>query len=321
MSIRLRVGVIGLGRRWQRYLPALSRLRRHVEVSGVCDQVARLAERTAARIGCHHAAGPVDLLERDDVNAVLMLDRQWFGLWPVQQACRLGKPVYCALSLLREPEVDAIQQQIQASHLPVLMSSSPVLSPALLRVRQLLGQHLGPPRLLRVERSLPRLPRGVQEGGVPGLGSGALLGMLQICSAVFQGKPTSIWALEAPHSPLVSLMLEFGPDRVAQLSLWIDPVSPPYCRVRVVAEHGQAEVLLPRRLSWRDRDGQHRQKWPRQPYARPLLYRFAAAVTGGQPVQPSFQESYRALLWWRAACQSLTDGRRVFLSPDDPLQV
>lgn len=319
MSVRLRVGVIGLGRRWQRYLPALSGLRRHVEVSGVCDQVARLAERTAARIGCSHAAGPVDLLERDDVNAVLLLDRQWYGLWPVQQACRLGKPVYCALSLLSEPDVDTLQEQIESSRLPVLMSSSPVLAPPLIRLRQLLGQHLGPPRLLRVERSLPRLPRGVREGEPPGLGSGALLGMLQICSALFQVKPVNVWTVEAPHSPLVSLMLEFGPDRVAQLNLWIDPVSPPCCRVRVVAEHGQADVLLPRRLSWRDRDGQHRQKWPRQPYARSSLYRFAAAVAGGQPVQPSFQEAYRALLWWRAANQSLAEGRRVFLSPDDPL--
>ncbi len=317
MSTRLRVGVIGLGRRWQRYQPALAGLRRHLEVSGVCDQVARSAERIAARIGCHHAAGPVDLLEREDVNAVLLLDWQWYGLWPLQQACRLGKPVYCALSLLREPEVDSLQQQIQASQLPVLMSSSPVLAPALLRLRQLLGQHLGPPRLLRIERSLPRLPRGIPTGGAPGLGAPALLGMLQICSALFQTKPESIWAVEAPHSPLVSLMLEFGPDRVAQLNLWIDPASPPFCRVRAVAEHGQAEVLLPRRLSWRNREGQHRQKWPRQPYARPLLYRFAAAVAGGQPVQPNFQEAYRALLWWRAANQSLADGRRVFLSSDD----
>jgi predicted dehydrogenase len=318
MSNRLRVGVIGLGRRWQRYLPALAGLRRHLEVSGVCDQVARLAERTANRIGCSHAAGAVDLLERDDVNAVLLLDRQWYGLWPMQQACRLGKPVYCALSLLHEPEVDALHEQVQASRLPVLMSSSPVLSPALLRLRQLLGQNLGPPRLLRVERSLPRLPRPMREGLPPMLGSTALLGMLQICSALFQGKPVSVWTVEADHSPLLSLMLEFGADRVAQLNLWIDPARPPFCRVRVVAEHGQAEVLLPRRLSWREREGQHRQKWPRQPYARPLLYRFAAAVAGGQPVQPSFQEAYHALLWWRSACQSLAERRRVLLTPEEP---
>jgi len=320
MSTRLRVGVIGLGRRWQRYLPALSGLRRHMEVSGVCDQVARLAERTAQRIGCSHAAGPVDLLERDDVNAVLLLDPQWFGLWPVQQACRLGKPVYCALSLLREPEADALQKQVQASRLPVMMSSSPVLAPALQRLRQLLNQHLGPVRLLRVERSLPRLPRTSSEGPGPVLGSGALLGMLQIGSALFREEPTSLLTVEAAHSPLVSLMLEFGPDRVAQLNLWIDPASPPSCRIRVVAEHGQADLVLPRRLSWRDRVGQHNQKWPRQPYARPLLDRFAATVLHSQPVQPSFQEAYQALLWWRAARQSLADGRRVFLTSDDPLR-
>ncbi len=291
---RLRVGVIGLGRRWQRYQQALSALRRHLELSVVCDQVRALSERTAHRIGCSYAVGPVDLLERDDVNAVLLLDRQWYGLWPLQQAARLGKPVYCALSLLRESGVDALQQQVQTSKLPVMMSSSPVLSPALSRLRQLLGQHLGPVRLLRVERSLPRLPR--QLGEEPGpkhemqrthemqrlMGSSALLGMLQICSALFREEPVSVWTVEAAHSPLVTLTLEFGPDRVAQLNLWIDPSSPTFCRVRVVAEHGRAEILLPRRLSWQDRDGQHRQKWPRQSAALVSLHRFAAALSGGR---------------------------------------
>jgi len=319
MSTRLRVGVIGLGRRWQRYLPALAGVRRHMEVSSVCDQVAQLAERTANRIGCSHAAGPVDLLERDDVNAVLLLDRQWYGLWPMQQACRLGKPVYCALSLLREPEVDALQQQVQASKLPIMMSSSPALAPALLRLRQLLGQQLGPTRLLVVERSLPRLARTSRRETASVLDSGALLGMMQICSALFQREPASVWTVEAPHSPLVNVMIEFGPDRVAQLNLWIDPVGPPFCRAHVVAEHGQAEVVLPRYLSWRDREGLHRQKWPRQPYARPLLHRFASAVAHGKTVQPSFQEAYHALLWWRTAWESLVSGRRVYL-PSDPLR-
>ncbi len=319
MSTRLRVGVIGLGHRWQRCWPALARLHRHLEVSALCDQVARHAERTAQRIGVQYAAGPVDLLERDDVNAVLLLDRQWFGLWPLQQACRVGKPVYCALSLLREPEADALHQQVQASRLPVMMSSSPVLAPALLQLRQLL-QHLGPVRLLRVERSLPRLPRTPGGEPVPVLNSSAVLGMLQICSALFREPLVSVLTVEAPHSPLVSLMLEFGPDRVAQLNLWIDPASPSSCRVRVVAEHGQAGLVLPRRLCWRDREGRHGQQWPRQPSARPLLHRFAATVLQGQLVQPSFQEAYQALLWWRAARQSLAEGRRVFLSPDGPLR-
>src|SRR3954447_10768766 len=99
MSTRLRVGVIGLGRQWRRYRRAPAAPRRRVPVRAVCDQVARRAEAEARRLGCAAAAGPVDLLERDDVDAALPLGRQWFGLWPLEHACRLGKPVLCAAPL------------------------------------------------------------------------------------------------------------------------------------------------------------------------------------------------------------------------------
>ena len=71
MSTRLRVGVIGLGRRWRRYRHALEALRKRVAVRAVCYQVARRAEDEARRLGCAAAAGPADLLERDDVDAAL----------------------------------------------------------------------------------------------------------------------------------------------------------------------------------------------------------------------------------------------------------
>src|SRR5262249_51018186 len=96
--MRLRVGGIGLGRRWRRYRPILERLRDHIEVRTVCDQVARRAEAEARRLRCIASAGPVELLERGDVEAVLLLDAQWFGLWSLERACMTKKPVFCALT-------------------------------------------------------------------------------------------------------------------------------------------------------------------------------------------------------------------------------
>jgi predicted dehydrogenase len=317
MSMRLRIGVIGLGRRWQKYLPALSGLRRHMEVCGVCDEVARVAQRTAQRIGCTAAAGPIDLLERDDIHAVLLLDWQWFGLWPLMRAALLGKPVFCDLSLLREPQADAVHKQVVASGLRVMMATSTLLAPAVLRLRHLLVHQLGPMRLLRIDRSLRRLPRGRSpEGGDRILGSEVMLDMLQLACTLFREQPTCIWTVEASHSPLLSMLMEFGPDRVAQLNLWIDPTSPPVSRVRAVAEHGQAEVTFPRLLQWRDSEGAHRQQWRRHPMRQTLLQRFALTIQGGQPMQPSFQEAYQALVWWRTALQSEAEGRRVFLNPE-----
>src|SRR5262249_47924567 len=101
----LRVGVIGLGRRWQkRYRPALAALGGWVKVSSVCDQVQERALREAKRVSCQAAAGPAQLLEREDVDAVLLPDEQWFGLWPLELACRRNKPVFCGCSLERDEE-------------------------------------------------------------------------------------------------------------------------------------------------------------------------------------------------------------------------
>src|SRR5713101_7354841 len=100
MMPRLRVGVIGLGRRWRRrYRPALDPLRELFEVRALCDQIHHKAICEAKRAGCDAAQGPTDLLERSDVEACLLLDPQWYGLWPLELACRLGKPVFCATPL------------------------------------------------------------------------------------------------------------------------------------------------------------------------------------------------------------------------------
>src|SRR5207237_4199630 len=99
MSAPLRVGVIGLGPRWQRrYKPALLALRRMYEVRVLFDQIPQQATREARRLGCDAVTGITSLLESDDVDAVLLLDSQWFRLWPIEQACRCGKPVFCGVS-------------------------------------------------------------------------------------------------------------------------------------------------------------------------------------------------------------------------------
>src|SRR5437868_4711800 len=95
MSEPLRVGVIGLRPLWRRrYRPALRALPDRFQVVAVCDPLAGRAERAAKRLGCA-AAGPTELLERPDIDALLLVDAPWYGLWPVQLACRLGKPALC----------------------------------------------------------------------------------------------------------------------------------------------------------------------------------------------------------------------------------
>src|SRR5438309_1386478 len=127
MADLLRVGVIGLGRRWRkRYRPALRALRNRFTVLAVYDQVWARAAAEAKRLRCHTAGGPTALLERDDVDALLLPDKQWFGLWPVELASRFGKPVFCACPLESDAaHADAVVRKAEEGRLPVMVEMAP----------------------------------------------------------------------------------------------------------------------------------------------------------------------------------------------------
>src|SRR5260370_41165099 len=97
---KLRVGILGLGRRWRRrYRPALHALRDRFVIRSVWDALPVRASRNARQLGCRAAGGVIDLLEGKDSDAILLLDAAWHGLWPLEAACRFGKPGFCALPL------------------------------------------------------------------------------------------------------------------------------------------------------------------------------------------------------------------------------
>jgi predicted dehydrogenase len=307
MSTRLRVGVIGLGRRWRRYRRALEGLRQRVTVRAVCDQVARRAEAEARRLGCAAAAGPVDLLERDDVDAALLLGRQWFGLWPLEHACRVGKPVLCAVPLTAdEPHAGDLRRRVADARLPVLAGFAPAVAPAVGRLGELLAGPLGAARLVRVGAALPA-------GGRPALPSPALLPLLHVCATLLGEGPAGVLAADAGAPGWWgSALLDFPGGRAAQVTLWrAPPGTDPGCRVEVVAERGAATAELPDRLSWRDEAGQHLLRLRGAGGEAALLGHFLRAVRAGQPPRPDFEDAGRAFAWRRAALQSLAEGRRV----------
>jgi predicted dehydrogenase len=306
MAKRLRVGVIGLGRRWRRYRAVLGGLRKHLAVRAVYDQVLRRAEEEARRLGCPAAAGPVDLLDREDVDAVLLLDAQWFGLWPLERACAAGKPVFCATPLAREARADDLRRQVEASQLPVLMALAPAAAPAVDGLRELLDGRLGAAHFARADRAAP---------SAAGLRSPAVLSLLHGCALLLGDAPVSVWAGAGDVRGFASLVLEFGAGRVAQLTLWERPLGGAGCRFQVEAERGSAAAELPRRLRWRDAEGRHARQLAGGAAEARLLEGFVEALRTGRPPRPSFEDAYRALTWWRAALRSQSEGRRVVLAP------
>ncbi len=307
--MRLRVGVIGLGRCWRRYRPLLGRLHQHVEVRAVCDQILRRAEIEAQQFDCAATAGPAELLERSDVEAVLLLDAQWYGLWPLEHACRLNKPVLCALSPASdEAHADALHERIQTCGLPVLMALPLLLAPATRQLRELLTHRLGQARLVRADWSkLPSFPEDL-------LSDAAVLPLLAACAWLLDDVPRSVWALDGESASFVTLMLRFGRDRLAQVNLWTATAGRTPPRFEVVAETGTATAELPRQLRWRDADGQHTQRLPPRSAEQSSLERFILALRAGQPLRPSFADAYQALTWLRAAIRSRSEGKCILVT-------
>jgi predicted dehydrogenase len=309
--MRLRVGVIGLGRRWRRYRPILVRLHEHIEVRAVYDQIARRAEVEARQLHCSPVAGPVELLERSDIEAVLLLDPQWFGLWPLERACQAKKPVFCALTPDGdEAHADALYQQIQGSGLPVLVALGSLLAPAATCLRELLTHRLGQPRLVRADWGVPAArtnpPRDLLRGP-------AMLPLLAGCAWLLDDTPRSVWTIDGEGASFVTVVLQFGGGRLAQLTLWTAAAGQSPGRFEVVAEAGTATAELPWQLRWRDADGQHAQRLPSRSPEQAGLERFILALRSGQPLRPGFEDAYRALTWLHAAARSRAEARRIAL--------
>ncbi len=303
MDEPLRVGVIGLGRRWERrYAAALRALPDLFELGAVCDQIAQRTALVAARLRCPAAAGPAELLERDDLDAVLLLDLGWQRLWPVRRACRVGKPVFCLPGLEDDPEdADALARLVHDARLPVLMAAPEAFSPAALQLAEWQRERLGPTRLLlcEVARSGPGSP-----------GSGLLAWLMSLLNA----PPAAVTAAGSDAAGLTTLTLEAADGRALQLTRWHAPGARGGLRLHLVGEQGRAVLDGPRRLSWADDAGTHARTLPRgRPVEQLLLRAFHEVVAEGRAPWPGLADAHRALVCLRAAAQSRHEGRRVEL--------
>jgi predicted dehydrogenase len=301
MGQRLGVGIIGLGRCWRRrFEPALRALADLFAVSAVCDQIAQVAAAESARLGCPSSAGPAELIERDDVAAVLVLDLGWQRLWPVGRAARAGKPVFCRPPLEDDAEhADALARRVHEAGVPVMMAARAGFGPAALRLAEFQRERLGPARLLLCE-SASRRPGAVE--------SGTLAWLLSLLGAA----PVAVTGSGTDAAGLAAITLEAAGGRALHLTRWHDPGARPRLRLRLVGERGQALVASPRRLSWADADGAHALLLPRGRPAEELMLRcFHGVATGGQAPWPSLGDAQRALACLRAAAQGRAEGRPV----------
>jgi predicted dehydrogenase len=303
----LKVGVIGLGRRWRRhYAPALARLPARYHLSAVCDEVEERARLEARRQHCDVSAGPAELLERPDVDAVLLPRHQWFGLWPLEIACRLGKPLFCHDFLARDDgNADRLVEVVRTCGLTVMVEAPALFAPPLARLRELLQTQLGAPRRLVGYAIAPTRRARANPAG-----------LLPWCAALFDGEPRRLLATDAADAELKTLLLDYGGGRAAQLTQARVCDGPPVWHLHVTTERGTA-VAAPGRLHWSGRDGYLTQTFPRGPSPlRRQLEAFHDAVCSGRASGPRLDDAYRLLTWRRLAGRSAAEGRWLDLAGD-----
>lgn len=318
MTNPLRVGVIGVGRGWRRFRRALSALADRFVVQALCDQVREQAAQEAEEVGCADVAGPAALLEDAEVEALLLVDTQWYGWWPVERACRLGKPVLCAVPLaVDDAHADALHQLALDSRVPVLIEMRPRLAPATERLRALLESELGPARFVVCESvQPPARVSTVPDRRAPA----ALLGprgiaLVDWCLSLLGGEPVAVQASGLDTQELASLFLELADGRAVQVFRRRAPGARRSLRLEVIAERGSATVELPGQVLWTDQAGRHAHLLPKQrPVCQTLLERFFQVVREGQAPAPDLATAYQALRWLRAAGVSWAEGKRIAVS-------
>ncbi|SMP61714.1 Oxidoreductase family, NAD-binding Rossmann fold [Neorhodopirellula lusitana] len=148
--MKLRVGLIGLGDQWQTvHRPALRMLCERFDVRAIHCTVPKLAENAVTEFQADPVDGYQAMVNRDDIDAVLILEETWLGHLPALAACRAGKAIYWAAGLDFDPEGDAnFRSCVEDSGVAFMASLPRRFAPATLRLKELIATQLGQPRLL-----------------------------------------------------------------------------------------------------------------------------------------------------------------------------
>lgn len=333
--MKLRVGLVGLGPLWEsRYLPALRALVDRFEVRGICEQVAHRAKRAAAELGAVAVDGFRTLVERDDIDALMCLADQWYGVSPILAACDHGKAVYSALSLPCDPvEAQALRRRVEAAGIAFMAELPRRHAPATVRLKELIATRLGTPRLLFCHRRVPlTAATGAETPRDAGSEARDLMELVDWCRYVAGVEPTSVVAVRHAGIPGSSgddyrmMSLDFsttgrpGDGILAQVSCgyymprtWEEAVTfRPPAALQVACDRGIAFVDLPASLVWFDDVGRHQETLDAErPVGEQMLLQFHRKVTSLVRQMSGLDDVLRALQVVQAAATSEAEGRRV----------
>jgi len=333
--MKLRVGIVGLGSQWEtRYLPALRSLVDRYEVRGICEQVSHRAQRAAGELGTAPVDGYRALAARDDIDALLYLSDQWYGVAPILAACDFGKAVYSAISFPVDPEeARLLRTRVEQSGIAFMAELPRRFAPATLRLKELIATRLGRPRMLFCHRRVPLSQTPLSPPPRDRASEARdLMELVDWCRYVAGTEPTSVVAVRHAELPgsetddYQMMSLDFsasgrpGDGALAQISCgyymprqWEEAVGfrPPPA-LQVVCEQGIAFTDLPSSLVWFDGVGRHQESLESErPVGEHMLVQFHRKVTSLVRAMSGLDDALRAMQIVQAAAVSQAEGRRI----------
>lgn len=319
--VKIRLGIIGTGDAWQsRHEPALRMLHDRFDVRAVFSPTARLAENIASDFQADVADGFRAMVQRCDIDAVMVLGRTWLGWLPMLAAADAGKAIYWAGPCEIDPTRDAqVLEWIDKSGVSMMVEFPKRYAPSTLRLKELLATHLGPPKMIFCHRRLARQSNSLPE----------LIELIDWCRYVVGRRPVSVVGTghqdETGQFGSQNVTLHFPEDQgneavTAEIRCsrfdrgeWPEAMSyqlPPM--LQIVCAHGIAYVDLPSTLVWFDDAGRHIESLESEtPVGQQLLSHFHRAVTSLLRNVGDLDDAFLASRISSLARQSHAEGRRI----------
>ncbi len=332
--MKLRIGVIGVGPAWEiRHMPALRALSDRFEVVAFCDPVQHRAEQAAQQFNAAVHDGFRGLTGREEIDAVLLLSASFYGALPIHAACEMGKAVYCAAAIdLPDDEAVVLRQRVEAAGIAFMAEFPCRLSPATLRLKELLVTRLGAPKLLFCNRR--RVHPNTSTSGSRCYRD--LVELVDWCRYIVESEPTSLMASshrvaslskvadaqqdyfsvnldfspvgETGTGPLAAITCgDYVPESLQESLSFRRPAD-----LKVVCERGIAFVDLPNTIAWYDEAGQHLETLDHErPVGEQMLIHFHRAVSSLLLKSSSLADAHRAVTLANQAKISSETGQRI----------
>ena len=284
------------------------------EVRAICEQVAHRAEKAAHEFNAARIDGYRALTRRADIDAILMLSPQWYGVLPIHAACDAGKAIYCAAAMdMSTDDAAEVKRRVEEAGIAFMVEFPRRLAPATLRLKELIATQLGHPRLLFCHRrqSFSALEDRAQATAAV---NRELIEMVDWCHYIVGQPPASVIGNGLPstqqHGGYRMLSVDFeisGGERsaIAQISCgnyfpdtWHEAKSfRPPTELQVSCENGIAFIDLPSTLVWFNEAGRHVESLESElPVGEQLFAQFHRAVTS---LYRSTDDLDKASLAWR----------------------